>query len=179
MLSVRDLSAGILSGIDLDVAAGEIVGVAGLLGSGRSTLLRAIFGALPRAAGSLAIDGQLLRDNGPAGTTAAGVAYVPEDRLGETACTSRWLRRDPRVLLLDEPTQGVDAVARHEVYRAVRDAAGQGAAILVASSDFEELALICHRALVLRQGRITAEVAGSDLDETRLTALVQSPGDGL
>src|SRR5262245_38311906 len=58
VLSVRDLSAGILSGIDLDIAAGEIVGVAGLLGSGRSTLLRAIFGALPRAAGSMAIDGR-------------------------------------------------------------------------------------------------------------------------
>ena len=81
------------------------------------------------------------------------------------------------MLLLDEPTQGVDAVARQEVYRLVREAAGQGAAVLVASSDFGELALLCHRALVLRQGRITAEVAGPDLDEARLTALVQSAGD--
>ncbi len=240
MLSVRDLSAGILSGVDLDVAAGEIVGVAGLLGSGRSALLRAVFGALPRAAGSIAIDGQPLLANGPAGAMAAGVAYVPEDRLGEAAFTelslrdnvcaavisryfrrwrirrsaeradtadlmrrfsiraaspdapfrslsggnqqkavlARWLRRDPRVLLLDEPTQGVDAVARQEVYRLVRQAADQGAGILVASSDFEELALLCDRALVLRQGRVTAEVAGHDLGEARLTALVQSAADG-
>jgi ribose transport system ATP-binding protein len=214
VLSVRDLSAGILSGIDLDIAAGEIVGVVGLLGSGRSTLLRAIFGALPRAAGSMAIDGRPLLANGPAGAMAAGVAYVPENRLGEAACTGisprdngcaagfsryflrrrtrrsadragqqkaaldRWLYRGPRALLLDEPTHGAGAVARQEVYRLVREVARRGAAVLVASSDFEALALLCHRALVLRQGRITAEVAGQDLDEARLTALLAGADHG-
>ena len=214
VLSVRDLRAGILSGIDLDIAAGEIVGVAGLLGSGRSTLLRAIFGVLPRAAGSMAIDGPPLLANGPAGAMAAGVAYVPENRLGAAACTGiapwdngcaavfsryfrrrrtrksadragqqkaaldRWLCRGPRALLLDEPTHGAGAVARQEVYRLVREVAQRGAAVLVASSDFEALALLCHRALVLRQGRITAEVAGPDLDEARLTALLAGADHG-
>jgi ribose transport system ATP-binding protein len=87
---------------------------------------------------------------------------------------ARWLRSEPRLLLLDEPTQGVDVGARADIYRIVRKAAREGSATIVVASDFEELALVVDRALVLRGGRIVAEVSGSDLHATRLAELSYS-----
>jgi ribose transport system ATP-binding protein len=84
---------------------------------------------------------------------------------------ARWLRLDPRLLLLDEPTQGVDAAARIEIHALVRGAAQRGSAVLMVSSDFEELVYACDRVVVLAKGRTVAEVAGPDLVEERLTEL--------
>ena len=82
--------------------------------------------------------------------------------------------RSPRVLLLDEPTQGVDVVAREEIYRAIREAADRGCAVLLASSDHEELAAVCDRVVVLADGRAVATLTGSDVTPEGLTQLVQS-----
>ncbi len=242
VLSVRGLTGGPLRGVDLDVHRGEIVGVAGLVGSGRSSLLRTVFGELPPVSGSVDVRSA----DGPARPTQdigsrmdAGVALVPEDRAGEaafadlavrdnltvtvrrrywrpwgmdtraeeadagalvdrygvrTASTAiplaalsggnqqkvvlaRWLQRTPSLLLLDEPTQGVDVMSRADIYASVREAAAAGCAVLVASSDLLELCSLCDRVVVLRDGRITADVAGDDLTPDGLTALTQLTAD--
>jgi ribose transport system ATP-binding protein len=85
---------------------------------------------------------------------------------------ARWMRREPQLLLLDEPTQGVDVGARAEIWQLVRDAVDQGAASLVVSSDMEELPRVCDRVLVLRQGVIVSELSGDDLTEQQLDQLL-------
>jgi ribose transport system ATP-binding protein len=87
---------------------------------------------------------------------------------------ARWLRREPRLLLLDEPTQGVDVVARTDIYRSIRAAAAAGCGVLIASSDFDELALLCDRVLVLHRGRVTAEVPATALSADAITQAVLS-----
>ncbi|RNM11901.1 sugar ABC transporter ATP-binding protein [Nocardioides pocheonensis] len=233
VLSVRGLIAGPLRGIDLDLHRGEILGVAGLLGSGRSALLRALFGDLLMTAGQIQLAGQAYRPSRPARAMKAGIAMVPEDRGTEALFGSlsvrenlsasvvarywararlqhrrehldarslveaydvrpasdqsiagtlsggnqqkivmaRWLRRDPLVLLLDEPTQGVDVQARADIYEHVRRAVAAGTAVLLVTSDFEELAHVADRAVVVREGRVAAEVSGAELDPHRLTEL--------
>jgi ribose transport system ATP-binding protein len=85
---------------------------------------------------------------------------------------ARWLQRDPRLLLLDEPTQGVDVGARAEIHALIRTTVDEGAAALLVSSDFGELVTACDRVLVVRHGRVVAEVAGTDLREDTLNAVV-------
>jgi ribose transport system ATP-binding protein len=234
VLEVEDLTGGPLRGIDLTVRAGEIVGIAGLLGTGRTELLRMIFGDHPVESGTIRLGGDTVRPRNPGEAMKLGIAHVPEEREHEAAfldlsvrenlsaaeitkywvrgrldrrherrdadraitdfairtsgqdapmaslsggnqqkvVLARWLRRNPRLLLLDEPTQGVDVGARADVYAAIRASVGDGMAALVVSSDFDELAHACDRVLVLRDGRITAEVRGSDLQRHRLTELV-------
>jgi ribose transport system ATP-binding protein len=86
------------------------------------------------------------------------------------------MRRSPRVLLLDEPTQGVDVGARADIYRLIRTATETGAGAIVVASDFEELALVADRVIVLRRGRVVAEVTGSDITAHRLTELSIAEG---
>jgi ribose transport system ATP-binding protein len=207
------------------VCQGEIVGVAGLLGSGRSTLLRLIAGDAPHEAGEIRIDGDPVSYAGPREATRAGVAYSPEDRrissafmdlsvrenMGiasarryfrggrlrhraeaadarqlmktyqvraasteiplaslsggnqQKALLVRWLRLEPRLLLLDEPTQGVDVGARAEIWHLVREAVDAGAAALVVLSDFEELVSVCDRTVVVCAGRTMSELECEDL----------------
>jgi len=236
LLAVDDLHAGPLRGVSLTVGEREVVGIAGLLGSGRTELLQAIFGALRTTRGTVTLNGRPLRARSPKDAIDRGVAYVPEDRPGAAAFSdlsvqdnvgmaqvsrywrrmrldkpreraeaqgaltafrvkapspaapltalsggnqqkvilARWLRRRPQLLLLDEPTQGVDIGARAEIYELVRDAVVDGAGAVVVSSDFEELAHVCDRVLVLCGGRIVAEIAGDELDPHRLTELSYS-----
>jgi ribose transport system ATP-binding protein len=235
--AVRGLSAGPVSGVGFDVSAGEIVGLAGALGAGRSEILRALFGDFPGATGSLDTGGA---DTGlpssPEDAMRRGVAYVPEDRAADAAFASlavfenvtaanltgyrrwgrvgtrrlrvaaralmgeflvraaseridlqylsggnqqkvllaRWLSRSPRLLLLDEPTQGVDVGAREEIYEIIRSAVTAGTATVLVSSDHEELARFCDRVLVLRDGAVAAELTGADLDAHTITSYVQS-----
>jgi len=237
VLEVRELVSGPLAGVDLSVRAGEVVGIAGLVGSGRTSLLKTIFGQHAPAAGVIRIAGREQGSRDAVGRRMAeGVAYLPEDRLGEAALNgltvvenlsasvlrsfwglwgmsrraerdqagglvgrfkiktasidavfgalsggnqqkvilARWLRRRPRLLLLDEPTQGVDVMSRRDIYAAIRDAAAQGCAVLVTSSDFVELCTLCDRVVVLQKGRTAAQVAGAALTVDHLTALTQS-----
>ena len=233
VLTVRGRIGGPLRGVDFDLRRGEVLGIAGLLGSGRTELLRMLFGDLPRTAGHLQLRGEPYAPRRPAQAMSAGVALVPEDRASEALfpgltvrenlsaavvsrywsrarldhgrerteaselvtrfgvrpqsdlppagtlsggnqqklVLARWLRRDPVVLLLDEPTQGVDVNARADIYVQVRAAVARGASVLLVTSDFEELAHVADRALILRDGRIAAEVSGPELDAHRLTEL--------
>lgn len=221
VLRLRDACAGPLRNVDMDIAAGEIVGVAGLLSSGRSTLLKTLFGQVSMDKGSLEFAGRPVRFRDAADAMSRGVVLVPEDRIADAAfgdldviCNisaatvgeywkhgrfshrdekvdamrlckafsvkaasvsqslgslsggnqqkvilARWLRLNPRLVLLDEPTQGVDIGARAEIHRQIAHIASSGAAVLLVSSDFEELSMICHRVLVLHGGRVTAELS--------------------
>ena len=235
LLEVENLTVGPLRDLNMSVGVGEIVGVAGLLGSGRSTLLDVVFGARRPSSGRVVIHDKALAPEGIRASMRRGIAHVPENRMRDAVFASmsvrenasatvirrfwsgwmrtgrertetrdlnerfnvkasgteapilslsggnqqkvvlaRWLRRAPRLLLLDEPTQGVDVVAREEIYRTVRDAAANGCAVLVASSDHDELAAVCDRVVVLADGAPIATVAGTDLTPDRLTQLVQS-----
>jgi ribose transport system ATP-binding protein len=87
---------------------------------------------------------------------------------------ARWLSRHPHILLLDEPTQGVDVNARAEIYALISTAVGQGCSVLLVTSDFEELSRVADRALVLAGGRITAELHGAEIEPVRLTELAFS-----
>ena len=236
ILEIRELAAGPLEGVNLTVRPGEIVGVAGLLGSGRSELLRAVFGDLPLRKGSIAIHGFAGSVRHPKDAIKAGVALVPEDRAQDAAfpdlaiymnlaatefgayraagrisntrmqaagrkavrrygvkagdersllstlsggnqqkvIIGRWLDRAPSLLLLDEPTQGVDVGARADIYRLIHEAVAGGAGAIIVASDFEELAHVVHRAIVLRDGRVAAEVSGEELTPQRLLELTSA-----
>ncbi len=236
ILAARELATGSLAPFDLELREGEIVGLGGLTGSGRSTVLEALFGASPLESGEIRIDGEPRRIGSPHEAMAAGLAYVPEDRQADAAfpdlgvgenlsltvvpdywqrgrlnrrrersdglrlldsfriaaesdaaplrslsggnqqkvVLARWLRRKPRILLLDEPTQGVDVGARAEIYELIHRAVAAGAAALIASSDFEELARICDRVVVLRRGQAVAELRDGELDADRIARLTNA-----
>jgi ribose transport system ATP-binding protein len=233
VLEVKELSAGQLQDFNLTARGGEIIGVSGLIGSGRSSLLKALFGLMPRQTGEVRVEGVRVYARDPHAAMSAGLAFVPEDRATEASFAelsvkenlsiatldryggpmrmrhraeisdawdlvqrflikaesidaplshlsggnqqkvilARWLRREPKVLLLDEPTQGVDAGARTEIYELVHNAVSAGAVALLASSDFEELATICDRVVVLRKGRLIGELAGDELNVEALQRL--------
>ncbi|MCW3000388.1 MAG: transporter related protein [Solirubrobacterales bacterium] len=237
VLDVRGLRGGPVRSVDLTVHAGEILGLAGLVGSGRTSLLRMLFGDLRPEAGEVWLDGKLIAPRTIREAMQAGIAYVPETRsdaafadmtLAENlsaasvssywrggrlrsreertdtlrlidtfavkaqgpgvafgtlsggnqqkAILGRWLRREPRVLLLDEPTHGVDVGARIEIYATIRRAVDLGAAVLVVSSDFEELAGLCDRVAVLAGGSVVAEATGPELESGRLQQLAYAIG---
>jgi len=220
VLAARGLAADGLGPLDLDLNAGEIVGVAGLMGSGRSRLLHTLFGAQPRTGGTVTLAGTPFRPRSPAQAIAAGVTLVAEDRKEQSllpAAPIRWnltltalprlarrgylrpaaerreaarlltvanvrcrsaeqpirdlsggnqqraifgraMATHPAVLLLDEPTRGVDVGAKAEIYRLITDAASGGCSVLVASSELEELLRICHRIIVMAGGRAVADI---------------------
>jgi len=234
VLELREVRAGPLRSASLRVDRGEVVGIAGLLGSGRTSLLRAVFGDLPVESGEILVKGDVVKFRNASDAVDAGVALVPEDRATDAAFAdlplamnlsvtvlgrywkggrmrerrmrtdatdlmrahgikapastvpfnvlsggnqqkgvlARWLRREPDLLLLDEPTQGVDVGARADIYRVIREAAAAGMAVLVVTSDVEELAHLADRAVILRSGRTVAEVEDADLEAHRLTALI-------
>jgi ribose transport system ATP-binding protein len=226
MLTVKHLAAGALDDFSVEVSAGEVVGIAGLTGSGREVLLATIFGAVHREDGEVIADGQPVRPSRPDLSMAAGMAYLPPDRkvhggimnlsardnisisgLGpfrrvfglnrraETAEAKRWfdllgirpasgigqslerfsggnqqkvlfakwLRRGPKILLLDEPTQGVDIAAKAELHHQIAKTASEGTAVLVSSADIEELTAISQRILIIRAGRVVASLTGEQV----------------
>jgi ABC-type sugar transport system ATPase subunit len=210
---------------------GEILGLGGLVGAGRSETLETIFGLRPIGGGEIRLDGRPFAPRRPADAIRAGIAFVPEDRrmqsivpdfsvrenllLGHLSAhrgfglgyarrdarieellrlldlpserlldanmlnfsggmqqkiiIARWLLLEPRVLLLDEPTKGVDISTRSSIYAMLRDVADRGAAVLVVSSDFEELLGLCSRVAVISDGTTIAEMPSAVLDETKLT----------
>ncbi len=211
--------------VSFDVHPGEILGLGGLMGSGRTEVLRAIAGFDPPAAGTISVEGREIGRPTAAAMKRLGVGMTPEDRKDEgvvpllgvdenlvlsdfrtvrsgpaiapgrvrraaekligrlsiataaadtpivnlsggnqqKAVIGRWLHAGSRILLLDEPTRGVDVQAKAEIYRLVRELADAGAAIVFVSGELEELPLVCDRVLALRGGRVAGELTGAEL----------------
>ena len=234
LLEVKDLaSSGKLERLSLQVAAGEVVGVAGLLGSGRSELLHAIFGADPHATGTVKVAGTSVGRSTSA-AVAANIALVPEDRMrqglvptdeiwrnttlpdlesvslwgilpqwklewqrgaeairklqikasspdilanelsggnAQKVTIAKWLFGDAKVFLLDEPTAGIDIGAKTDILMLVRELAASGKAVIIVSSEFEELLAVSDRIIVMRDGQRVAERLVHETDEHELTLL--------
>ncbi len=230
VLRVRRLEGGNVHGIDLDVHEGEIVGLAGITGSGREHVLELIAGQLPREDGDVVVDGKAIENYDPRSAIDAGIAFVPADRklrgtVGpmtvrenltlsdltphfvagrlrqgrERDETHSWikklsiktpgpeaaigalsggnqqkvmfgkaLRLTPKVLLLAEPTQGIDIGAKDQIHSLIDDAARDGAAVFVASTDTDELVRLCHRVLVIVDGQIVDEIKGGDISAEKI-----------
>ena len=228
--AVRDVS--------LKVHAGEVVGLGGLVGSGRTELLRLVYGLDAPDAGEFLVDGKPLKANSPATAIRRGLGLAPEDRKSQAlvldwsltknvtlsdldrfshpllhvrterarardelqklstvpddpdravrllsggnqqkVVLARWLLRDCKVLLLDEPTRGVDVPTKAEIYRLITDLDKAGLGVLVVSSELEELVGICTRILVMREGEIVAEVDGRTATERELLRHAVAPTD--
>jgi ABC-type sugar transport system ATPase subunit len=220
---------------DLDLRRGEIVGLAGLVGAGRSEVLESIFGARRHGAGTFEVDGKPYVPRGPRRAIAHGIGFVPADRkadglvlemtvganmtmvdthdaprlappagggrratatvarlatslrlnpqLAETGAArlsggnqqkvavAKWLVRVPRVLLLDEPTRGVDVMAKADIHRELRATAAAGSALLVSSSEIDELMSLCDRVLVMFRGRVVADLAVPETHDSEILKL--------
>ena len=216
-----------------DLRRGEILGLAGLIGSGRTELAHAIFGSERRSDGTVDLEGRPFAPKSPAEAIRAGVGFVTEDRKGEglftnlalaanvttarlrdvagrlginarrertitrdeirrfgiaargpdtmivgmsggnqqKALIARWVRACDKVLILDEPTRGVDVGAKAEIYRIIRELADRGIGVLVISSELPEVIGLCDRVLVMREGIIAGEVSGSAVTEQAIMEL--------
>jgi ribose transport system ATP-binding protein len=230
-----------LHAVSFGVARGEILGVAGLVGAGRSELAQAIFGVDPPLAGRISLDGAPLAIAGPADAIRHGVFLVPEDRklsglvlessirenvslpaldrcathglvsgvrereyvgaicqqlqvkapsIEVQAATlsggnqqkvvlAKWLALHPRVLIVDEPTRGIDVGSQAEIYRLLRDLASAGVAIVMISSDMEEILRVSDRVAVMHEGRITGILEQAECTEPRIMALAVGEPSGL
>ncbi len=233
MLEVENLGGGKVKPASFKVHAGEVVGLAGLVGAGRTELARLIFGADPRTSGRVVLDGKEVNINEPIDAIRMGIGYLPEDRKGQglflqlsalsnTAMNvlsknaragvinhpalrkltkqaidrlsikvsgpdgivgglsggnqqkvllARWLEINPKVLLLDEPTRGVDVGAKSEIYLIINELAAQGVAVVVISSELPEVIGICDRVVVMREGVITGECTGTDINQEKIMTL--------
>jgi ABC-type sugar transport system ATPase subunit len=245
LLEINGLGrSGVFKDISLKVNAGEIVGVAGLVGAGRSEIARATFGVDKPDAGQVKVCGKKLASGRPDAAIEAGLAYVSEDRkveglagrlptyqnisilltttvgkfgwirrgkertisadffrqldvrandvtqpVGELSggnqqkvVLAKWLATEPKVLILDEPTRGVDVGAKEEIHKLIDDLAKQGLAILVISSDLPEILALSDRIIVIREGRIAGELPGGSNAEAILQLAVGvlgvAQGDG-
>lgn len=230
-------SPGKLSNVSFQVRAGEVLGVGGLVGAGRSELLAAIFGLDPRANGSISVEGTTLPTGDVRAAIRAGMGLVPEDRRHEglffdlgvdenivaprmpalanwslpfglrrisdemrlvrerikafqvkTASTSskpgelsggnqqklliaRWMGKETKILLLDEPTRGIDVGTKVEVYKLIREAANKGLAVLLVSSEMPELLALSDRIMVLADGVCTGTLEGDEMTQTNVLTL--------
>ena len=214
VLRVTNLANESFQDVSFTVHEGEVLGIAGIVGAGRTELVRAVAGVDPVTEGTVAVDGRVLRLRGPRDAIAAGVALVPEDRKGQGAVLglsigdnvalpnldhisrrgwlspqrvasvaeeairlmtvkgranqpvrtlsggnqqkvviAKWLRRKPKVIILDEPTRGIDVGARAAIYEVIAELARSGMAVVVVSSDLDEVLGLSHRVLVLSRGR--------------------------
>jgi inositol transport system ATP-binding protein len=235
VLSVRGLTLpGVFEDISFDVRAGEILGVAGLVGSGRSNVAEALFGVTPATSGSVAIKGRPVVIDSPNTAIRNGMAFLTEDRketgcflvLGvqenmqvavlqehfvkggivaegelSSACTSmseklriktpsmfervenlsggnqqkvligRWLLTNPKILILDEPTRGIDVGAKAEIHRLVTLLARQGVAVIMISSEMPEILGMSDRIMVMHEGHVTGFLDRSEADQVKIMDL--------
>lgn len=230
VLRTEQLTADGLGPVSLELQAGEILGVAGLMGSGRSRLIHTVAGAQPATGGVMELNGEPYSPRDPGDGAAAGIALIPEDRKEQSLVLSAPIRTNltvsilkrlsshgnlsprrvraeavtiaagvnvrmqsvdqpigslsggnqqraifgrafataPSVLLLDEPTRGVDVGAKSEIYELIDRAAKDGMAVLVASSELEELLWICHRIAVMNHGRVVEVIDRGDATKERI-----------
>ncbi|MEA2533526.1 MAG: rhamnose transport system ATP-binding protein [Actinomycetota bacterium] len=243
VLEVEGLSrAGVFDNVSFTVRRGEIVGLAGLVGAGRSEVARAIFGIDRRDAGTVRVSGRPLASGSPRAAMGAGIAFVPEDRrqqglvmdmsidhnvalaslgrLGshglirraseldlattwgrklqlkfgrmrdavatlsggnqQKVVLAKWLARHPSLLIIDEPTRGIDVGTKAEMHRLLDELVADGVAVLMISSELPEMLGMADRVLVLREGRLTAELSREEADEDSImrAATLQEVGAG-
>ena len=235
LLSVRDLTVnGTFAGVSFDVRAGEILGIAGLVGSRRTEVAETLFGLTRAASGDILIDGRRVEIDSPAAAVGLGMAFLTEDRKAtglllplsvqenmevavlngrfvsmgfvkqgklSAACrdmagalrvkthdlrdpvqtlsggnqqkvlVGRWLLTAPRILILDEPTRGVDVGAKAEIHRLISDLASDGAAVVMVSSEMPEILGMSDRVMVMREGRVAGFVDGRDATQVDLMRL--------
>jgi ribose transport system ATP-binding protein len=234
VLELRQAAAANAGPLDLQLHAGEVLGLVGLRGAGQDAVGRALFGCEPLSAGSLHLHGQVLQLRNPAQAIAAGIGYTAGERLEQNLAgalsvqenlfpnpalhgargldlarrgregrqadellrcydvnprapqalvqqlsggnqqkvvLARWHALNPPVLVLEEPTAGVDVGAKRQIYALLRERADAGSALVVVSTDVEEVATVCTRVLVFRQGRIAAELRGAQITIANLLAL--------
>ena len=236
VLSVKNLCLeGVFKDVSFDIRAGEILGLAGLVGSGRSNVAETLFGVTPASSGSISINGTPITINTPATALAAGMAFLTEDRkdtgcflcldiqenidvavlnqryvnkagfvqsaqlakdsadmarrlrvktpsMGETiqnlsggnqqkVLVGRWLLTNPKILILDEPTRGIDVGAKAEIHKLVSELAGQGVAILMISSEMPEVLGMSDRIAVMHQGSITGILDRADATQVSVMDL--------
>jgi len=232
VLEVRSLCGTVVDDVSFTAYSGEVLGIAGLTGSGREQILRLLFGALPRS-GEVLVDGKAAPPH-PTKSVAAGIALVPADRTGsgsivdltvrenftlpdlkrhsgigahlskaeeraetrewikeldvrpprpaavfdslsggnqQKVVLAKWLRMKPRVVLLDEPTQGVDVQAKATIHALARKAAAEGATVVIASSDDAEICDTCDRALIMRDGRFVGQIERDDLSPETISSV--------
>lgn len=222
--------------VSLKICAGEVVGLAGLVGAGRTELAKVIFGALPRTSGRVFVDGKVLDARQPGDSIAVGIGFAPEDRrrealvlprsvrenvslamLGQLArfhlvrralekrtvqtfvarlrvrtpsieqevgklsggnqqkvVLARWLARRPKVLVLDEPTRGIDVGAKAEIYRLIDELANEGIGIMLISSELPEILGLSDRIVVMQNGRVTGELPGPTATEEAVMGLAMA-----
>jgi len=215
---------------------GEIVGFAGLVGAGRTELMKTVFGAYPRTEGEILLDGEKLDVKSPEQAIAKGIAYVSEDRRGEglilkndvkfnmglvclkefvngvsvkngkwndmveeyrkkfsiritspqqlagdlsggnqqKVVLSKWLAENPKVIILDEPTRGIDVGAKAEIYAIIDELASRGVSIIMVSSELPEIINMCNRVYVMCEGRITGELEEKDFSQEAMMHLMTS-----
>ncbi len=219
--------------ISFSLSAGEIIGIAGLVGAGRTELLQTLFGITPAVGGIVHVNGDAITINSPHDAIAAGIALVPEDRKQhglilempvrenislpslrrtklagflnfsaerdlshrtiddlavrtpsdtqicqylsggnqQKVVVGKWLATNPKILLLDEPTRGIDIGAKQEVYKLMEQLAASGVAILFVSSEMEEILRLSDRTLVMHEGRLTGELPRASLTEESIMHL--------
>jgi ABC-type sugar transport system ATPase subunit len=239
VLEVRGLSKrGLLREISFDLHRGEILGLSGLVGAGRTELARALFGDIVPDSGTILIDGVHINSRTPRQAIAAGIGLVPEDRkeqglvlaqsvmanigmpqLGflsrfgvisarrerqlaqryvqdltirtpgvdqnvmylsggnqQRVVIAKWLATKPKILIVDEPTRGVDIGAKAELHALLRDLAAGGMAILMISSDMPEVLAVSDRILVMHQGRIAGELRAGDATQEAVMSFAMGLG---
>ncbi|MFD4408343.1 sugar ABC transporter ATP-binding protein [Streptomyces sp. NPDC058251] len=237
LLSVEGLTRdGVFHDVSFDVRAGEVVGIAGLVGAGRTEVVRAVFGADPYDKGAVKVAGSALRRHDVNAAMEAGIGLIPEDRKGQgllldasveenlglvtmRAAThgglvdlkgqreaagriaqqlgvrmtglgqqvrtlsggnqqkvviGKWLLADTKVLILDEPTRGIDVGAKVEIYQLINELTAAGAAVLMISSDLPEVLGMSDRVLVMAQGRIAGELSADEATQDSVMALAVS-----
>ena len=238
VLSVRDLWGGSARGVSFDIAPGEILGLYGLVGSGRSSVARTITGQKRAASGTIALNGDEVQLNSPGQALHRRIAYVTEDRRLEgfvkdfdngqnmslvvlpkmsrggivnatleksrvrelikqfqvkggaktftrslsggnqqKVVLAKWLEADPDFIVLDEPTKGIDVGARANIYEIIHSLAARGKAVLVVSSEADELLSLCHRILVMRSGAVVSELDPDHADTDDLIRAALSHQD--
>lgn len=216
--------------ISFRIRRGEVVGLAGLVGSGRTTVAKAIFGAIPRQSGEIFVNGRKLQISSPMDAIACKIGYLPENRKEEglilnksvkdnltlpsvgsflrfglvqrkaerrtveayreklniktpdiertikflsggnqqKVVFAKWLCAQSEVYIFDEPTRGIDIGAKNEMYKIINDLAGQGAAILVISSELPEIIGVCDRIMVMHEGRITGTLTSEEATQEKI-----------
>jgi len=234
LLRVENLKpSGAAHAVSFGVRTGEILGISGLVGAGRTEILRAIFGADKASEGSIWLEGQAIDISHPKDAVEQGISLLTENRKEEgllldlpcftnvtltnlpavassgllnnraehsaaerfvdelniktpsiyqdvrnlsggnqqKVVLAKWLFRNAKVLMVDEPTRGIDVGAKYEIYQLLWDLAAQGKAVIVVSSDLPELIGICHRILVVSDGKITGELMRDEFDQERILSL--------